>query len=63
MPLLGYFGFIPFALEIFAILQLFLYFSNKFRNKNVLKYLIILIGLIFDAFVFYLIDVYTSLPH
>jgi len=63
MPLLGYFGFIPFALEIFAILQLFLYFSNKFKSKTALKYLIIFTGLIFDAVVFYLIDVYTSIPH
>jgi hypothetical protein len=62
MPLLGYFGFIPFALEIYAVFQLFLYFKKKLKNKTFLKYLIIAFGFIFDLIVFYLIDVYSSFP-
>lgn len=62
MPLLGYFGFIPFALEIFAVFQLFLYFKKKLKNKITLKYIIITTDFIFNLIVFYLIDVYTALP-
>ncbi|MFO7979898.1 MAG: hypothetical protein R6V00_03570 [Candidatus Aminicenantes bacterium] len=62
MPLLGYFGFIPFALEIYAVFQLFLHFKENLKNKAFLKYLIISIGFIFDIIVFYLIDVYSSFP-
>jgi hypothetical protein len=62
MPLLGYFGFIPFALEIYAFFQLFLHFKKELKHKVFLKYLIIVLGFIFNLLVFFLIDVYSSFP-
>jgi len=60
MPLLGYFGFIPFALEIYAVFQLFLYYKKKLKNKVMLKVLLVGMALMFNLFVFYLIDTYSS---
>ncbi len=60
MPLLGYFGFIPFALEIFAIFQLFLWIRKKLSRKVTLRYFITAAGFIFNFIMFYLIDVHTS---
>jgi len=62
MPVLGYFGFIPFSLEIFAVFQLFLYFRKQLKSKTILKFVIITTGLIFNLIVFYLIDIYTTYP-
>jgi len=61
MPLFGYFGFIPFALEIFAVFHLFLYIRKKLENKTILKYFLIATGFIFNLIVFYLIDIHTAL--
>ncbi|MBD3414124.1 MAG: hypothetical protein GF421_06820 [Candidatus Aminicenantes bacterium] len=60
MPLLGYLGFIPFALEIFAVLQLYLYLKNKISHKSALKSFFFSAAVLFDLIVFHLIDVHTS---
>jgi hypothetical protein len=60
MPLLGYFGFIPFALEVFAVFQLYLYLREKIIPKTLIKYLWLTAAFIFDLMVFHLIDIHTS---
>ncbi len=59
MPAFGYTGFLPFALEIFALYQLLFALYKKFRRKVVFKSMIITFLLLFYAGVFYLIDTFT----
>ncbi|MFO7867017.1 MAG: hypothetical protein R6V02_09440 [Candidatus Aminicenantes bacterium] len=59
MPVLGYFGFAPFALEIFVFLALYRHVRDRLRNRTWAAPIIFLILLIFDGLVFYLIDTFT----
>jgi hypothetical protein len=59
MPVLGYFGFVPFALEIFAFLALFHHLHNRLKRRPWTYSFFALILLIFDGWVFHLIDLFT----
>ena len=59
MPVLGYLGFLPFALEIFVVYELFRYADHKLSSKKWLRILIIVIFLIIYAGVFHLMDLHT----
>jgi hypothetical protein len=60
MPVLGYTGFMPFALEVFAFLQLFLWANRKFEKKAVFARTAVIIAfMLFCAGVFALIDRFT----
>lgn len=59
MPVFGYTGFLPFALEVFAFYQLLFWVYEKLKKKTSLKNVIIIVLLLFYAGVFYLIDTFT----
>lgn len=59
MPVLGYTGFMPFALEIFAFYQFLSGIYKKLEEKIILKRAIFLLLLLFYAVSFYLIDAFT----
>ncbi|MFB0565270.1 MAG: hypothetical protein ACETWK_06265 [Candidatus Aminicenantaceae bacterium] len=59
MPVIGYTGFLPFALEIFALYQFIYWLNKKFKGKIVLKSLAFIFLLLFYATSFYLIDMFT----
>jgi hypothetical protein len=59
MPVFGFTGFMPFALEVFAIYQLLLFVYKKLQKKIVLQSLIVILLLLFYAGAFYLIDSFT----
>lgn len=59
MPVLGYTGFLPFALEVFALHQFLSYAHNKLQRKILLKSLIFIFLLLFYVACFYLIDKFT----
>ncbi len=59
MPVFGFTGFMPFALEVFAIYQLLLFVYKKLQKKIVLQCLIVILLLLFYAGAFYLIDSFT----
>jgi hypothetical protein len=59
MPILGYGGFIPFALEIFAMEAFFRSLYEKLRTRRSLSVLFCVGLLAFDMFAFYLIDLLT----
>jgi hypothetical protein len=62
MPVFGYTGFMPFALEIFAFYQLFAWVLKKLEKRTLIKALIFLLLILFYLGCFYLIDSY-SLVH
>jgi hypothetical protein len=62
MPVFGYTGFLPFALEVFALYQLLFALYKKLQTKIVLKSMIIVFLLMFYAGAFYLIDTFTLVP-
>ncbi len=63
MPVLGYTGFMPFALEAFAFLQLFLWAGRKFEKKGVFaRMAVIVLFLLSCGGVFALIDRFTLHP-
>ncbi len=62
MPVFGFLGFPPFALEIFVLLQLILSIRDRLKGKPVLQGFIVLALLIFDLAVFYGMDLYTVIP-
>lgn len=62
MPVLGYTGFLPFALEAFAATSLFLALVNKWKKYMIIKTVFFPALLLFDALVFYLIDLITFKP-
>jgi hypothetical protein len=62
MPVFGYLGFMPFALEIFAFYQLFLWTKKKLETKKLAKSLIYISLIIFYLACFHLIDIH-SLVH
>jgi len=59
MPVLGYTGFLPFALEIFAIYTFLSWVREKLERKILLKTLIFFALIAFYLFVFYLIDTFS----
>ena len=61
MPVFGYTGFLPFALEVFALYQLLFALYKKLQRKVVLKSMIIILLLLFYAGGFYLIDTFSRI--
>jgi hypothetical protein len=59
MPVLGYFGFAPFAIEIFAFLVLYRHIRERLQNRPWAYAVIAILLLLFDAWVFSLIDAFT----
>lgn len=59
MPVLGYFGFLPFALEVFALLSLILSLKNKLQGKPILQFVVCLLFLVFYVISFMYIDRFT----
>lgn len=59
MPVLGYGGFLPFALEVFAIYTFLGFIRRQMRARPAFKAVALVFILAFDALVFYLMDVYT----
>jgi hypothetical protein len=59
MPVFGYTGFLPFALEVFALYQLLFALYKKLQRKIVFKGMIVILLLLFYAGAFYLIDTFT----
>jgi hypothetical protein len=62
MPLLGYTGFLPFALEIFAFHEFLLSLRRRLQKKIILKGLAFIVLLFFYIACFHLIDRYTLIP-
>jgi len=59
MPVLGYLGFLPFALEVFALSELLDAGYRKLEKRMLLKSLIFVLLLLFYAGCFYLIDTFS----
>ncbi len=59
MPVFGYTGFLPFALEVFAIYQILLYLNKKMQSRILLKVMVVILLLVAYGGAFYLIDTYT----
>ena len=59
MPVFGYTGFLPFALEVFAIYQLLFGMYKKLQSKILLKNMVFIFLLLFYIVAFYLIDTFT----
>jgi hypothetical protein len=59
MPVLGYTGFMPFALEVFAFYQLFFGLYKKLEGRKSSKGLMFVILILFYLGCFYLIDTFT----
>ncbi len=59
MPVFGYTGFLPFALEIFALYQILLFLYKKMQSRILLKVVVFIVLLFAYAGVFYLMDIYT----
>lgn len=62
MPVLGYFGFLPFALEVYAILALMFYLMKKLSGRRSLQIAIYVLLLVFYVACFMLIDRFTMIP-
>jgi len=62
MPVFGYLGFLPFALEIFAIWNLALAVQKRVKKSAPLSVVIILFLLLFCFASFYLMDKFTMIP-
>jgi hypothetical protein len=59
MPVFGYTGFLPFALEVFAFTHISLFLYRKLKGKVLLKSVIFVVMLFVYAAVFFLIDTFT----
>ncbi len=59
MPVFGYTGFLPFALEIFALYQILLYMHKKLQSRIFLKVVVFVALLLVYAGTFMLIDTLT----
>lgn len=62
MPVFGYTGFMPFALETFAFYQLFTGIQKKLEKRILIKALIFIFFVFFYLGCFYLIDSYSLVP-
>ncbi|MEW6455824.1 MAG: hypothetical protein AB1410_03800 [Acidobacteriota bacterium] len=61
MPILGFLGFPPFALEVFSIYQFIFFIRKKIEKYILLKWILFFILLLFYTFCFSLIDRFTLL--
>lgn len=59
MPVFGYTGFLPFALEVFALYQFLFWVYRKLEGKPVVKNMASIFLLLFYGVCFYLIDTFT----
>ena len=59
MPVFGYTGFLPFAIQVFALYQLLFAVYKKLQRKILLKSMIFILLLLFYAGAFYLIDTFS----
>ncbi|MFQ6081874.1 MAG: hypothetical protein ACE5WD_00765 [Candidatus Aminicenantia bacterium] len=59
MPVLGYFGFLPFSLGVFSIYQFILLVKKKVEKYNLLKWTVFIFLILFYLFCFWLIDKFT----
>jgi hypothetical protein len=59
MPVFGYTGFMPFALEVFAFYQLFVRVHKEIEKRVLVKVLFFVLFIIFYLGCFYLIDSHT----
>lgn len=59
MPVFGYGGFLPFALEIFAMYSLLVFIRKKAKGRLTLQTILVILILLFNALAFYLMDTYT----
>jgi hypothetical protein len=62
MPVLGFTGFLPFTLETFAVVSLFISSARKWGQRKVVQLVFFPVCLLFDAFSFLLIDLLTFKP-
>lgn len=62
MPVLGYGGFLPFAIEVFSIAAFLDFLRKKAKGKKALQAAIVVLILIFDGICFRLIDLHTLIP-
>jgi hypothetical protein len=59
MPIFGYTGFLPFALEVFALFQVLLFLEKKTRSRIFLRTVILVALICTYAGAFFLIDTFT----
>ena len=59
MPVFGYGGFLPFALEVFAMYALLDFIRRKTQGRGTLKASLVVLTLGFSALTFYIMDIYT----
>jgi hypothetical protein len=59
MPVFGYTGFLPFALEIFALYQFLIWFYRKLEGRLRVRITASIFLLLFYGVCFYLIDTFT----
>jgi hypothetical protein len=59
MPVFGYGGFLPFAIEVFAMYTLLDFLRNRMQGKRTLIAVVVVLILAFNALSFYLIDTYS----
>jgi len=59
MPVFGYTGFLPFALEIFALYQILFWVYRKLEGKTLVKIIMSVFLLLFYGGCFYLIDTFS----
>jgi hypothetical protein len=59
MPVFGYGGFLPFAIEIFAMSTLLEFISKKTKGKGFIRAALVILILAFNILAFYLMDKHT----
>jgi hypothetical protein len=59
MPVFGFGGFLPFALEVFAMFTLLDFIRKKTQGRRALKASLVVLTLVFNALAFDLMDTYT----
>jgi hypothetical protein len=62
MPIFGYGGFLPFALEVFALYTLIGHIKKRIQGQRALQASVVLLILAFIVFSFHLMDLYTVSP-
>ena len=62
MPVFGYGGFLPFALEVFAMYALLDFIRKKIKGKAGLEASLVVFVAVFNALAFYLMDSYILIP-
>lgn len=59
MPVFGYGGFLPFALEVFALYTLLDLIRKKTIGRRIIRMVLVAFILVFNALAFHLMDTYT----